>query len=390
MSPPSVPSIAITALVAFSCPVAAFRSLWVYLSHRAYADRQAVELMDGASVEYVQWRMSGTHPKVDICDMFAKVDKYGLGPGIYPKEKAPAHPFCRCIIVPKRALNGRKAKNNPAAEREWLQKQGLNDAAQVMGSKARRDQVLKQGGDALTVWNGTHKDSVYHVRPLGDVEGTDWPLAMRPDRQTVRSAAKMHGMKSEELSLIARDLKEQSLSPVGALARDYVVSNGVRTGHEYGAVVRGSEVIARFTSNKENGLLVPRYLFARDGSVEIHHNHPSGDSLSTKDFAVLLSRNEVGAVVVHGHGGFYARADRVDLPMSDAKDAWLAAKSISSLATSLTRSALMDGVLTQRQAQSGLWQVVMGLLLSDDGRIDYNINSQTVRDLARAVINHGR
>jgi hypothetical protein len=152
--------------------------------HRAYADRQAVELMEDDSVEYVQWRMSAKHPKVDICDMLAKVDKYGLGPGIYPKAKAPkgpAHPFCRCVLRPIRALNGAKANLDPAAEREWLKQQDAHSAAQVMGSKARRDAVLKKGEDALSVWNGTHKDSMYHVRTVGEVDGKNWPRQMQPE-----------------------------------------------------------------------------------------------------------------------------------------------------------------------------------------------------------------
>lgn len=137
--------------------------------HRAYADRQAVELMGDPDVEYVQWRMSGTHPKTDICDMLAKVDKYGLGPGVYPKAKAPkapAHPFCRCILAPRLDIRlGTKAKERAGAEREWLRQQGGAEAAQVMGSRARRDAVLK-GADPLDVWN-SRSDPMYRVGRIG-------------------------------------------------------------------------------------------------------------------------------------------------------------------------------------------------------------------------------
>jgi hypothetical protein len=49
------------------------------------------------SLTVLQWKMSITHPMVDICDMHANLNKYALGAGCYPKElapKPPAHPHC--------------------------------------------------------------------------------------------------------------------------------------------------------------------------------------------------------------------------------------------------------------------------------------------------------
>jgi hypothetical protein len=60
--------------------------------HRAYTDQQARELMDQDRIQYVQIRLSSKHPKPDICDLHAQVDRYGLGPGIYPKADAPKPP----------------------------------------------------------------------------------------------------------------------------------------------------------------------------------------------------------------------------------------------------------------------------------------------------------
>lgn len=65
--------------------------------HRAYAEARARELMDDPEVQWVQWRMSTTHPITDICDYLATVDKWGMGPGVYPVGQAPvppAHPHC--------------------------------------------------------------------------------------------------------------------------------------------------------------------------------------------------------------------------------------------------------------------------------------------------------
>lgn len=61
--------------------------------HRNYTDQVARELMEEEQIEYVQIRLSSKHPKTDICDRHAKLDAYGLGPGVYPKAEAPKPPF---------------------------------------------------------------------------------------------------------------------------------------------------------------------------------------------------------------------------------------------------------------------------------------------------------
>ena len=48
-------------------------------------------------IQYVQIRLSSKHPKTDICDYHAKVDLYGLGPGVYPKAEAPKPPSTRIV-----------------------------------------------------------------------------------------------------------------------------------------------------------------------------------------------------------------------------------------------------------------------------------------------------
>ena len=145
--------------------------------HRAYAERQAVELQDDTDVEYVQVRMSATHPRVDICDYFANVDRYGLGKGVYPKGSAPVpgyHPFCRCTLSPRLDIPlGTKAKHKEGAGRAWLREQGLSDGAKVMGSKDKLKAALK-GADPVDILNA-NRDPFYRVKRVADVDGRNWP-----------------------------------------------------------------------------------------------------------------------------------------------------------------------------------------------------------------------
>lgn len=50
-----------------------------------------------------QYQLSSRHPKRDICDLYANADLYGMGKGIFPKDKVPnipVHPHCMCRLKP--------------------------------------------------------------------------------------------------------------------------------------------------------------------------------------------------------------------------------------------------------------------------------------------------
>ena len=84
--------------------------------------------------------MSKTHPRTDICDYFSSVDLYGLGKGVYPKDKAPLppfHPFCRCRIIQKFSIEAKNAKLNLKADSEYLNSLKPFQKAQILGSKKR-------------------------------------------------------------------------------------------------------------------------------------------------------------------------------------------------------------------------------------------------------------
>jgi hypothetical protein len=53
-------------------------------------------------VEASKWRLSGSHPKHDICNELAESDNFGLGNGVYRTNEIPAkpHPQCLCYTVP--------------------------------------------------------------------------------------------------------------------------------------------------------------------------------------------------------------------------------------------------------------------------------------------------
>ena len=60
------------------------------------------QVQDKPWVNGMKWNLSGSHPKADICDQYAKEDHDKLGPGVFPKEDVPRkpHPHCYCYVTP--------------------------------------------------------------------------------------------------------------------------------------------------------------------------------------------------------------------------------------------------------------------------------------------------
>jgi len=139
---------------------------------RAYSDEKAREFMAEKSLTVLQWRMSVTHPRVDICDLHANLNKYNLGSGCYPKElapKPPAHPHCRCKLVPRWDLDAANSKTRAKAEQAYLIEAGDKDGAKIMGS-AEKWTKAKSGKAIVEDILNAGKDPLYHLAWVGDVD----------------------------------------------------------------------------------------------------------------------------------------------------------------------------------------------------------------------------
>lgn len=90
---------------------------------RAYADGQVNRYMNDDDVVAYKWRLSARHPRFDICDFYANADLYGLGKGVYPKDKLPtlpAHPHCMCHIQPLTELDIQENKQHKGINQAGL------------------------------------------------------------------------------------------------------------------------------------------------------------------------------------------------------------------------------------------------------------------------------
>ena len=108
---------------------------------RAWADGFIAKIKDDADIVAVKFKLSSRHPVFDICDMYAKADMYGLGAGIYPKDKLPplpVHPHCLCryveVIEGEVDMQQQRDQMRKAGDK-WLNSLPESRRAQVLGRK---------------------------------------------------------------------------------------------------------------------------------------------------------------------------------------------------------------------------------------------------------------
>ena len=107
---------------------------------------QSTAFEDG-DVIGTRFLLSPGHPEPDICDMHAKVNKHGLGKGVYPRGKSPwpAHPntlsYEEAVFADEVTREDKGGKENRI---QWLNNQPGGLQYQVLGSQ-KKVQALNAG-----------------------------------------------------------------------------------------------------------------------------------------------------------------------------------------------------------------------------------------------------
>ncbi len=145
---------------------------------RAHQTKLAERIMQDDGIDVVQVRVNPNHPMPDICDLHARANLFGLGPGLYPKAKAPRppfHPYCWCRLVTRPDLDAAQASEREEGAREYLRSLPPAEAARVLGNRERLQAVLG-GADWEAVTQGGVRDE-YRLRKVGD--GVAVPVARK-------------------------------------------------------------------------------------------------------------------------------------------------------------------------------------------------------------------
>lgn len=108
--------------------------------NRAHGEAYQAAAFDHPDVIGTRFLLSPNHPRTDICDMHARVNRYGLGPGVYPKDKNPwpAHPntlsFTEVVFSDEVTEEDKSGKIDRI---EWLKGQTAATQAGILGDRKR-------------------------------------------------------------------------------------------------------------------------------------------------------------------------------------------------------------------------------------------------------------
>ena len=175
---------------------------------RAWADGFIAKIKDDADIVAVKFKLSSRHPVFDICDMYAKADMYGLGAGIYPKDKLPplpVHPHCLCryveVIEGEVDMKQQRDQVQEAGDK-WLNSLPESNRAQVLGRKG------------LKAWEDG-EDWRKHMRGYAGLGKNKSRLQSMADEGIIKATEVMGGHGS-----LPRDSKPNAIV-------DHVFDNGV-------------------------------------------------------------------------------------------------------------------------------------------------------------------
>lgn len=287
---------------------------------RAYADGQMNRYLDDEDVVAFQWKLSANHPRYDICDFYANADLYGLGKGVYPKDKfpkLPAHPHCMCRIKPMTELDidvNKRHNNLEQSGLEYIKSLskkhqevllGVNGREQVLTGKAHW-QDMARGWTSNTfnarvpaILQEMPKNTVKLHPPKGDYINSDYII----DTKVINN--KVYRDKYNELGYskdITRLIYSECIACLNA-ANGYNRERGIMI--DIATKKAGKENIGKIGSNNVR-VYYPNDDKTPTNRYVVIHNHPKNITFSVTDIKNYLTNKCVhSAVLVDSLGNVY-------------------------------------------------------------------------------------
>lgn len=287
---------------------------------RAYADGQMNRFLDDDDIVAFQWKLSSRHPRYDICDFYANADLYGLGKGVYPKDKfprLPAHPHCMCHIKPLTELDidvNKRYTNLEQAGLEYIKSLskkhqevllGVNGREQVLTGKETWQNIARGwtsnpfNARAPVMSQEMPKNTVKLHPPKGGSINSDYII----DTKVINNKA--YRDKFNELGY-SKNITKLIYSECIACLN---VANGYN--RERGIMIDlatkkvGKENIGKIGSNNV-GIYYPNNDKTPTNRYVVIHNHPKNITFSTTDIeSYLRSRSVHSAVLIDSRGRVY-------------------------------------------------------------------------------------
>lgn len=287
---------------------------------RAYADGQMNRFLDDDDIVAFQWKLSSRHPRYDICDFYANADLYGLGKGVYPKDKfprLPAHPHCMCHIKPMTELDidvNKRHNNLERAGLEYIKSLskkhqevllGVNGREQILTGKETWQNIARGwtsntfNARAPVMSQEMPKNTVKLHPPKGGSINSDYII----DTKVINNKA--YRDKFNELGYsknITRLIYSECIACLN-VANGYNRERGIMI--DLATKKVGKENIGKIGSNNV-GIYYPNNDKTPTNRYVVIHNHPKNITFSTTDIESYLRSHSVhSAVLIDSRGRVY-------------------------------------------------------------------------------------
>lgn len=330
---------------------------------RAYADGQMNRFLDDDDIVAFQWKLSSRHPRYDICDFYANADLYGLGKGVYPKDKfprLPAHPHCMCHIKPLTELDIDVNKRHTNLEQAGLKYikslskkhqevlLGVNGRKQVLTGKETWQNIARGwtsntfNARAPVMSQEMPKNTVKLHPPKSDTINSDYII----DTKVINNKA--YRDKYNELGYsknITKLIYSECIACLNA-ANGYNRERGIMI--DLATETTGKENIGKIGSDNV-GIYFPNNDKTPINQYVVIHNHPKNITFSTTDIESYLRNSSVhSAVLVDSMGNVYQikninRSIDIDEVVKDMKSLYNGIKQYQSPWKSM--EAVMQGLV---------------------------------------------
>lgn len=330
---------------------------------RAYADGQMNRFLDDDDIVAFQWKLSSRHPRYDICDFYANADLYGLGKGVYPKDKfprLPAHPHCMCHIKPLTELDidvNKRHTNPEQAGLEYIKSLskkhqevllGVNGREQVLTGKETWQNIAKGwtsntfNARAPVMSQEMPKNTVKLHPPKGGSINSDYII----DTTVINNKA--YRDKYNELGYsknITKLIYSECIACLNA-ANGYNRERGIMI--DLATETTSKENIGKIGSDNV-GIYFPNNDKTPINQYVVIHNHPKNITFSTTDIESYLRNSSVhSAVLVDSMGNVYQikninRSIDIDEVVKDMKSLYNGIKQYQSPWKSM--EAVMQGLV---------------------------------------------
>lgn len=281
------------------------RRIMISETNNALREANAEALVQSPVISAAQWTVSGRHKEEDECDILAKQDVYGFGPGFYPAEFWPPgpHPHCGCYhgkVKQRLPTEWKKPKTPPTPMDTAGRKEIENTLEQVAKKNKWTDARISRARGTV-------------VGGLRDAEN-EWASKIGGKKQAAKKSAAAAKHKEATKAGIAKKkaaVEAQKAAEAAAKLAVEQAAAAAKAAAEAAAKVEAEKAAAKLKHQEATKAGIAKKAAAKKAAEAAAISKPAllGKN-ETLDSADILHQ-KVGEAAGSNAGGFYVGKDGV-------------------------------------------------------------------------------